>query len=536
MLDTFRKNQNSSLVYLIFGSLIFIFAVNFGAGTQGFERAAKGGIGGSTEFAAKVNDGSISVSQYNRAYSQTLAQYQERAGGQLTPELAEQLGLRKTVMEQLVQQELLYQEAQRRGLYVGDDELAHKLFAIKAFQKNGRFDAEQYQLQVSRGMGMSKDEFEKTLRRDLMLQKMAALIEESATASDTEVRALYDREHNKVDLDFVRFGVAAFLDQVKDAPKDPELAKFTDEKAKEIDAFYTRNTARYHKAARVQARHVLVRLADGAPAADEAKAKAKADQAYADLKAGKEFAEVAKTYSDDTNTKDKGGELGVFGPGSMDKKVEEAVKPLKEGGYTEPIRTHFGFQILQVEKLLPAEDKKLDEVKKDIALELWKNEQAKKLAQAKAQDALTQLAANKTLAQLFPADEKKDDEPFAAPNLTKIEVQNTGAFGAEGDFVPKIGPAPELAKAAFALSAKAPLAGKVFEVNNALYVIQMKTRETPSDADFETAKKGLVEQVLQQKRSSLLSSYLKELKASAKVEQNDALTMPSGKGQPVGPS
>jgi peptidyl-prolyl cis-trans isomerase D len=108
-------------------------------------------------------------------------------------------------------------------------------------------------------------------------------------------------------------------------------------------------------------------------------------------------------------------------------------------------------------------------------------------------------------------------------------VQQTGPFAREGDFVPKIGPAPEISSAAFSLSMDKPVGPKVYEQNGTFYVIELVNREKPDDKDFETHKDELREQVLSQKRQARVSAFVNELKAAAKIDENQELIAPSSR-------
>ena len=525
MLDTFRKHSNSTLIYLVFGALIFVFAVSFGQGSQGWKTS---GISGSSEFAARVNEESISITEFNRQYRNQLASLEQRAGQPISEEMAEQLGFKKQALDSLVNTVLLVQTAKKRGLRVGDAELAAEIAKVGAFQKDGAFDQETYG-QILERQGTTKGDFESKERESLLAAKMVALITQSASVSDDEVRAEFNKQHDRADIRFVRFAPAMFASEVKLSPSDAELATYAQGHAAAIEESYNRNSFRYHKPQRYQARSILVKAPEGGPDADDAKAKARANEIYQALKGGKDFAAAAKDSSDDTATKDKGGDLGIFSPGQMDKRLDEAVSKTAAGTFTEPVRTHFGYQIIKVEKVVPAEDRKLDEVRKEIALELMKTDAGKVLAQKQAEAALKAAHDGDALSDQFHA-EKKDENTFDFGAANKLQVQETGPFALEGDFVPKMGPAPELAQAAFTLTAEHPLPSKVFEQGGAFYVIELKNRELPKDADFAKGSDELRQGLLQRRQNELLTAYLKELREENKVEENQALVLA---GKPV---
>jgi foldase protein PrsA len=110
----------------------------------------------------------------------------------------------------------------------------------------------------------------------------------------------------------------------------------------DVAAYFAKNHATLDKPAQVRARHILV--------ADEKTA----DMIEAKLKAGGNFADLAKQYSTDPSTKDKGGELGFFGPGQMVPAFQAAAFALPVGAISAPVKSPFGWHIIQVEEKHPA--------------------------------------------------------------------------------------------------------------------------------------------------------------------------------------
>jgi len=110
----------------------------------------------------------------------------------------------------------------------------------------------------------------------------------------------------------------------------------------DIAAYFAKNHATMDKPAQVRARHILV--------ADQKTA----DMIEGKLKAGGSFADLAKQYSTDPSTKDKGGELGFFGPGQMVPAFQAAAFALPVGAISQPVKSPFGWHIIQVEEKKPA--------------------------------------------------------------------------------------------------------------------------------------------------------------------------------------
>jgi foldase protein PrsA len=135
----------------------------------------------------------------------------------------------------------------------------------------------------------------------------------------------------------------------------------------------------------IKASHILVK--------DEETAKKVKDE----LAQGKSFEELAKQYSEDTGSKEKGGDLGFFGPGKMVKEFEEAAQKLKKGEVSEPVKTQFGYHIIKVTD--NHADATFDKAKADIK---------KSLVQEKTQDA--QFMNDLMMKEIKKADVKVDDK------------------------------------------------------------------------------------------------------------------------------
>src|SRR5207237_7762650 len=129
------------------------------------------------------------------------------------------------------------------------------------------------------------------------------------------------------------------------------------------------------------------------------------DAAYAEVKGGKDFAEVAKEKSEDQATKIQGGDLGFVSKGgsAYGKTLEDEAIKLKPGQVGEAFKDRSGFHFLKAEEERAARVQPLDEVKKQIAMDLVKGQKAKDLARQKADEALAQLRSGKELKDLFPS-------------------------------------------------------------------------------------------------------------------------------------
>jgi peptidyl-prolyl cis-trans isomerase C len=140
----------------------------------------------------------------------------------------------------------------------------------------------------------------------------------------------------------------------------------------EYAAFYENNKEKYMEEEQVHARHILIKVAQGASQGDEDKLKKRADNALKRAKKGEDFANLAKEFSEDSS-KDKGGDLGFFARGQMVAEFEEAAFATKPGQVSDLIRTPFGYHIIKVEERKPAKtlsfEEAQDQIKEDVRRE-----------------------------------------------------------------------------------------------------------------------------------------------------------------------
>src|SRR5205814_9054569 len=185
---------------------------------------------------------------------------------------------------------------------------------------------------------------------------------------------------------------------------------------------------RFTQAAAMKVRAITIPVPPGASADVEGTARGKIEAALKEVKAGKDFAEVAKAQSEDQATKANGGDLGFIAKGQSPygKTLEEAAAKLKPGQVTEIFKDRSGFHLLKAEEERPARLQPLDEVRKQIAADLVKSQKAKELAKRKAEDALAQLRAGKDLKELYPVKKTEpgqfDFSAFTAPQTTETET------------------------------------------------------------------------------------------------------------------
>lgn len=519
MLDILRQNAKSTLTYALFGIIIVVFVVSFGPGSKGCSDARVT----QASWAAQVNGKDVGGADFEQYYATVFRSYQSRTGQGFTRELAEQLGLRKVAMDQMVERELLIQEGARLGIVVSDDDLSTAIQQTPSFRVNGVFDKDGYERAATAGFGSPK-RYEDRLRRDLLAQKTLALLRETSQVSQEEVRQAFDSENDRVELEYVRFPFAGLRAAQKATPA--EVQAFQAKNAERIARFYKDNAARFDRKKRVQARHVLFRAEEKAAPDVDAAARKKADEVLARAQKGEPFAELASRLSEDPGSRERGGDLGWFGPGVMAKPFEEAAFAAQKGSLTGPVRTRFGWHVIQVTDVQEPELVSPEKAAPEIAKELLLEEQARATATRRAQEALAQARKGRSFADLFPPepDPKAGKKAPAAVKLggELVRPDETGPFGVgTRPTVPRLGAAAALFDDAFAATGPG-LLDKVYDAPTGPVIARVKARQRPDPAQF-AARKGDVEMRLRARREAQVEqAWMKALRERSNVKVNQA--------------
>ena len=374
-----------------------------------------------SEVLAEVEGEPITVGAFTRRYNAQVAAYRNAYGGQMNDQLLKQLGIDRQILQQLVDEEAMVAESRKQGISVSDVEIRERILALPGFQENGKFIGEQRyrQLLGMQNPPMTTSEFERSLRRALLIEKLRNTLTGWMSVSDADVVAEFKKRNEKVKLDVVPIAAEAFKDQV--TVTDAELAAFfaksgdryrIGEKRKikyalinvdqvrgtvtvpeaEIEAFYNQNLSQYQTPAQVRASHILFKT----EGKDEKAVQAAAEEVLKKAKApGADFAALAKQYSEDDSNNANGGDLDYFGRGRMVPEFENAAFAMKAGEISNLVKTAFGFHIIKVVDNKPDTTRPLSEVRAEIEDQLkWRNAQAEAEKQAKAVEATLKSAAD----------------------------------------------------------------------------------------------------------------------------------------------
>ena len=278
---------------------------------------------------------------------------QARARGNEDPDVSQIIS---QTWERVVTQTLFGQQIEKYGIAVTDAEVDHInrtqpaewIQQQELFQTDGTFDPAKYNQFLDDPSTYSDPRMkqfvlfaEENARSQLLSQKLETLIVGSVKVSDAEIEKAYIEQNEKVRVSYIGFDANAIPDS---------LALIADT---EIQTYYEGHRDEYQEDTAV--RVAFVSLQKTATARDEAEAKAEIDRVFAEAKAGDDFAELARAYSDGPSGP-RGGDLGFFGRGRMVKPFEDAAFALNAGEISDPVKTQFGWHVIKVEETRGAAD------------------------------------------------------------------------------------------------------------------------------------------------------------------------------------
>jgi peptidyl-prolyl cis-trans isomerase D len=471
VLKFIRRNADAAWVKFMFVAIVVVFIFWGMGGIVGGEKA---------QIVARVNQDVIEPVDFVRTYNHLLRAYQEVLKDNFKPEMMKMLDLKQRALDQLIQASLLEHEAERIGLRVDESEVRDSIKSVASFQQDGGFDKELY-IRVLRANNLTPGEFEESERRELLTRKLQDLITAGVHVSEAEVHDRFQIENDKVNLRFIKFDAPAFLsavtvtddevqayyDKNKETFREPERVrieyavypadKFVEQVEvtdTEVQEYYDAHRSEYEKPERVHARHILFKVAsDASPEAKEA-ARKHAEEILGRVKAGEDFAALAKQYSEDSSA-EQGGDLGFFPRGQMVKSFEDVAFSLAPGATSEIVESPFGFHIIKVEAKEEAHTQSLDEARGQIVATL-KHLKAQDVARTRAAADHDKIAGGMPLA--------------AVAQAAGLTVATPPPFG-QYEAISGIGTNPTLAKAALATHAgevgpvvEAPPGSVVFRV------------------------------------------------------------------------
>ncbi len=520
----YLRDNLKSLTWILWGVVgVFIMLIFFEWGGVNDRRSA------SADVAATVGNEEISFSEFRQQYRTLEDRYRQTFGEQFNRELAKQFNLPIQALDQLINRRILLMEAREIGLRATDSEVRDAILEYPAFQdESGNFiGADRYQ-QILRSNRLSFSEFESSLRDDVLLGKLNAILAQTAYVSDAEVEKGYREQAERAEIRYAQLPATQLAAEAVASQTEIE-SYFTEHQTDyelpeqrvidylladtvqlrreieipddELTAYYESHSDDFTREEQVRARHILLRITPSRPTEQ---AESELQDARRRIEAGEDFAELAKELSEDESNAERGGSLGFFGRGRMVKAFEDAAFNAGVGELVGPVKTDFGYHLIEVQDHRQGGMQPFEEVRGAVRSRLV-GERVQEIAEAKMRD----------LSQRIRTQELTSDEQLEALAVEEgLAWQTTEAFGS-ADNVAGIGRAPDFNAAAFAI-ATGELSEPV-KVPRGWAILRLAEIKPPRLAPLEEVEPQVRQAVELQKRKTAAVARLEEMRQAVEA-------------------
>ena len=519
MLDFVRKHAQSWVIKVFLWVIVIVFV---GWGGYAYQTRHESDI-------ARVGEHYISGSEYQTAYTNMVEGISKQFGGALPEDLKRSLNLKQQALDSLIQHYLILKGANSIGLAATTDEVRRKILEIPAFQTEGKFDSQHYE-GLLRRMNMTPDVFEQEMSEDITTLKVQGFIKGRAVVTEDEILTDFHLNRDQIKVAYVVFDPKSFEDKVTVEEADlrtfyqnnqnrymePEkreiayvllnmedLEKDIHPGDEEIRRYYDENAAKFAREKQVRAQHILFRVKPDAPKDEVEKIRADAQKILDEAKKGKNFAELAKKYSQDEASAKKGGELGFFSQKQMEQAFSDAAFALKPGEISDLVRTPYGFHIIKSEEIAEARTAPLEEVKGDIERDI-KSQGAQDIAYKQARNLRDLAYARKDV------DKAAQEMKMTVSNPVWIEMSEDQADS---------GPFPGAIKAKLFELSQGDVSD-MLELPKGFAVAQVKSIKRPQPIPFENIKDKVTKDFRAEQAKGLAQKRAAEVLAQAKQKNS----------------
>ncbi len=403
MLQAIRDRATGWIAYGIVGLLVIPFAF------WGIDQYQ----GGGTVVVAEVEGSDITLPEFQTAFQDQQARMQSLFGGQFDPAMLDQDRMRRDVLQQLVDQRLIDEVTRKQGYRASDAQVAAAVYAVPAFQSNGRFDPERYRDTLGR-QGSSVEGFEERVRADLTAQQFRDGVVASFVPTQADVDLLLSLQEQQRAVGFLRLALDRYIDKIEVSAD--EVAAWYEANQEQfvsnervrlqyvrlavdalagevslpdgaVEAAYQERRGQYIREETREASHVLMRLDLDADEEAVAASLARIEDIQARVQSGElSFDEAMELAAVEGETELEAGDLGEVSRGMLGLAFEDALFAMDSvGSISEPVRSDFGFHLIRLDQINPERGKTLEEAAAELELAL-KTEQADNLFYERAED------------------------------------------------------------------------------------------------------------------------------------------------------
>jgi len=403
MLDFVRNNRRLMLLLL----LVLVFPSFVFFGVESYSRFMD-----SSHDAAKVDGRAITVQEVDNVVRDQSERMRQMLGNNYDPRMFEGAAARQSVLDQLILQRVISDVTAKKYLTASNEQVRQAIQSIPAVAQlrtaDDKFDEKAY-VQLLAAQGMTPDQLDSRIRFELASQQLGAAVGTTAFVPKSLLDRLIAIRDQQRDVQALTIKPADFTSKVSPdaaalkAYYESHLAAYTTpEQAKveyvvlsgdalaasqqvspeELKSYYDSNIQRFRVDEQRRASHILITSPKDAKPADRQAAKEKAQKLLDEVRKHPEtFADVAKKNSQDPGSAEKGGDLGFMGRGALVKPFEDAMYALKENQISDLVETDYGYHIIKLTGIKPAQTQPLEAVRAELEGELKKQLAGKKYAE-----------------------------------------------------------------------------------------------------------------------------------------------------------
>lgn len=482
---------------------------------------------GSTAVAT-VNGEEISAQELERAYQNQRAQMESQFGESIAQLFSSEQYLsdfRGNVLERLIAEKLLQQQAVEMGLRVSDAQIREAIVQMPEFQFGGQFDNDRFQA-ILRQNGFQVAGFRDYLRVQMTQNQLAAALTNSSFTLDGEAERANALQRQTRDAKFVTVSAASFADSVEVTDEDVEtyynanIESFdTEEQVKlayvtlnvealkarvsvddaDVRTYYDDNIEGYGTQETRRVSHILIESGEGA--------QEKAQALKSELDNGADFASLAEQNSDDVFSAENGGDLDFITPEMMDPSFDEAAFNLANvGDISDVVETEFGFHIIKLTDIKEAQTTAFEDVEAEIRDTLLYDKAMEKYFEL--QNTLAEIA--------FEVPDTLED----AANAVDAQIQESVLFSRAT--APAELSYPAVIDAAFSPALiEEGLNSDIIEVDNETVVVVRVAEHLPQRTQtLEEVRDAIVSTVQVQKSQDAAKSWANDLLAKVRAGES----------------
>lgn len=485
VMESIRRSTDSTAMRLVFGAIVLVF-IFWGIG----------GSGGSGVVVAEVGGVMITDSEMNRAVR--VAARGESLDDKGVKQLSGQ------VLEGLIVEEMLRQEARAIGLEVSDEEVARQLLREPGFQdKDGKFSEKQMELAL-RSSGLKRGQFEEQTRDELLRRKLQTVVASGVIVTDAEVESMIAEQLTGMRAKWVLLSDAALQASVTVTDDDVKRKLSEEEKLvreqydRELNTRWTRE-----KKSRVSKISLRRELAEGA--LSDVELRKKADEILAEAKAGADFSGLARRYSEDL-TAVNGGVLGAMSEVQLGPVAGPAVALAGANSLTPVLEVDGAFEIFAVGEVTEAEVTSWEAARDIIAREQLQLEKLPAFAEAAA-------------ARVLDGWKATGAPPAEVLAELRVEAVESGPFPPAQPRLPGAGTSEAL-NADLAKATATGLLPVVYQATNGRLILEITEIEKPDPESLKMFAEMGRAQLERERQVDAIDRWLKDLRTRHKVVQH----------------